>query len=72
MVSPQTIFHGSTNQQQNCTYSEISQDLDCGRNQKLHLTNSEAWAKKNDIDMEDWPHGQTARALLYIDRGMRS
>jgi hypothetical protein len=36
----------------------------------IALDKLESWAKKNDIDMFEWPHGQTARALLYLDRGM--
>ena len=39
---------------------------------EIALDKLEAWVKKNDIDMDDWPHGQTARALLYIDRGMKA
>ena len=38
----------------------------------IALDKLEAWAKKNEIDMEEWPHGQTARALLYLDRGMNA
>ena len=36
----------------------------------IALDKLEAWAEKNDLDMMTWPHGQTARALLYLDRGM--
>ena len=36
----------------------------------IALDKLEQWAKTNDIDMLEWPHGQTARALLYLDRGM--
>lgn len=36
------------------------------------LDKLESWAKKNDVDMDAWPHGQTARALLYLDRGMKA
>ena len=36
----------------------------------IALDKLESWTKKNDIDMFEWPHGQTARALLYLDRGM--
>ncbi len=36
------------------------------------LDKLEAWASKNDVKLEDWPHGQTARALLYLDRGMKA
>lgn len=39
---------------------------------EIALDKLEAWVKKNDIDMDDWPHGQTARALLYMDRGMKA
>ena len=39
---------------------------------EIALDKLEAWVKKNNIDMEEWPHGQTARALLYIDRGMKA
>ena len=39
---------------------------------EIALDKLEAWVKKNDIDMEEWPHGQTARALLYLDRGMKA
>jgi len=38
----------------------------------IALDKLESWAKKNDIDMFEWPHGQTARALLYLDRGMKA
>ena len=37
---------------------------------EIALDRLEAWAKENEIDMMTWPHGQTARALLYQDRGM--
>jgi hypothetical protein len=36
----------------------------------IALDKLESWVKKNDIDMFEWPHGQTARALLYLDKGM--
>jgi len=36
----------------------------------IALDKLEAWVKKNEVDLEKWPHGQTARALLYLDRGM--
>ena len=36
----------------------------------IALDKLEAWADKNEIDMFEWPHGQTARALLYLDKGM--
>ena len=36
----------------------------------IALDKLESWVDKNNIDMMNWPHGQTARALLYIDRGM--
>ena len=39
---------------------------------EIALDKLEAWVKKNEIDMDEWPHGQTARALLYIDRGMKA
>ena len=39
---------------------------------EIALDKLEAWSKKNQIDMDDWPHGQTARALLYLDRGMKA
>ena len=39
---------------------------------EIALDKLEAWAKKNDVDFDEWPHGQTARALLYIDRGMKA
>jgi len=38
----------------------------------IALDKLEAWAKENEIDMLKWPHGQTARALLYLDKGMRA
>ena len=38
----------------------------------MALDKLEAWAKKNNVDMEEWPHGQTARALLYLDRGLKA
>jgi len=38
----------------------------------IALDKLEAWAKKNEIDLAQWPHGQTARALLYLDRGMKA
>ena len=39
---------------------------------EIALDKLEAWVKKNEIDMDNWPHGQTARALLYLDRGMKA
>ena len=36
----------------------------------IALDKLESWADRNKVDMTKWPHGQTARALLYIDRGM--
>jgi len=39
---------------------------------EIALDKLEAWVKRNDIDMDEWPHGQTARALLYMDRGMKA
>ena len=39
---------------------------------EIALDKLEAWVKKNEIDMDEWPHGQTARALLYLDRGMKA
>ena len=36
----------------------------------IALDKLETWAEDNDLDMMSWPHGQTARALLYLDRGM--
>ena len=36
----------------------------------IALDKLEAWVDRNDVDLTKWPHGQTARALLYIDRGM--
>ena len=36
----------------------------------IALDKLESWAKENKIDMTQWPHGQTARALLYLDKGM--
>ena len=39
---------------------------------EIALDRLESWAQKNDIDLEEWPHGQTARALLYLDRGMKA
>ena len=36
----------------------------------IALDKLETWAEDNDLDMISWPHGQTARALLYLDRGM--
>ena len=38
----------------------------------IALDKLESWAKKKEIDMFEWPHGQTARALLYLDRGMKA
>ncbi|RJU87895.1 MAG: hypothetical protein DWC02_02485 [Candidatus Poseidoniales archaeon] len=38
----------------------------------IALDKLEAWVKKNDVDLKKWPHGQTARALLYLDRGMNA
>lgn len=38
----------------------------------MALDKFEAWIDKNEIDMDEWPHGQTARALLYMDRGMNA
>ena len=39
---------------------------------EIALDKLEAWVKRNGIDMDEWPHGQTARALLYMDRGMKA
>ena len=39
---------------------------------EIALDKLEAWVKVNNIDMDQWPHGQTARALLYLDRGMKA
>jgi len=36
----------------------------------IALDKLESWADRNKVVMENWPHGQTARALLYIDRGL--
>ncbi len=36
----------------------------------IALDKLETWAEDNELDMMTWPHGQTARALLYLDRGM--
>jgi hypothetical protein len=34
---------------------------------QLALEKFEQWIIKNDVDIETWPHGQTARAILYLD-----
>lgn len=39
---------------------------------EIALDKLESWVDKKNIDLDKWPHGQTARALLYLDRGMKA
>ncbi len=36
------------------------------------LDRLELWIKTENIDLDKWPRGQVARALLYLDRGMEA
>ena len=37
---------------------------------QIALDRFEAWIAKKDVDLDSWPHGIVARALLYLDRNM--
>ena len=37
---------------------------------QIALDRFEAWIAKKDVDLDSWPHGIVAQALLYLDRDM--
>ena len=38
----------------------------------IALDQLEAWIDAKNIDLDSWPHGQVAKALLYLDKGMEA